>query len=78
MDEVIEHDEIEVGGHWYCVGESTDYWNLAWSSDWNGDEVGYDNIDVVGLYQIPGTEIHMYVDTEEGTILEMWEVKEDE
>lgn len=64
----------------YKVGEQIPYGYAAihWSSDWGGDEVGYDDIPVVGLYSIPGEEIYMYINSEDGTILEMWEVGEDD
>ena len=50
-----------------------DYSKLHWYSDWNGDEVGYDEVLVVGLYSlIDFPEINMYIDTENGRILEVW------
>lgn len=48
---------------------------LGWQSDWNGDEVGYDDIEVVGLYSLSltdGRTVYMYIDTENGTVLEAW------
>ena len=45
---------------------------LLWNSDWNGDEVGYDNIPVVGLYSVKG------MDTENGQILEIFCSKDHE
>ena len=67
----------QVDGVEYRIGDTAEYCDLHWSSDWNGDECGYDDIDVVGLYSFKGTEIYMYLDTENGTILDMWE-NEDE
>lgn len=56
-----------------------DYRKLHWSSDWNGDEVGYDDIPVVGLYSIADfPEVHVYIDTETGKILEAWAMNDDE
>lgn len=54
-------------------------WNNGWiwQSDWNGDELGYDHILIVGLYQIEeGT--YAYVNTETGEILEQWEEEEED
>ena len=63
--------------------------NLRWSSDWNGDEVGYDDIDVVGLYSFTldsysmdngysDKEVNMYINTENGEVLEAWIYQDDE
>lgn len=42
-----------------------DYTELVWSSDWNGYEVGYDDIGVVGLYSLKiNPEINFYIDVE--------------
>ena len=34
----------------YNMLASIELTNLGWSSDWNGDEVGYPESDIVGLY----------------------------
>jgi hypothetical protein len=61
------------------VGEQIESWSeVGWSSDWNGYELGYDHIPVVGLYSFIGTDTYCYIDTETGTILETWEDGEDE
>lgn len=63
--------------------------NLRWSSDWNGYEVGYDDIDVVGLYSFTldsdwidsdysDKEVNMYINTENGEVLETWICQDDE
>jgi hypothetical protein len=44
-----------------------------WQSDWNGDEVGYDAIGVVGLYTHKETGVNAYIDVENERILEQWE-----
>lgn len=64
---------VEIDGVVYEIGDSVNYYDVHWSSDWSGDEVGYGDIDVVGLYSFPHTEIYMYLNMEDGTILEMWE-----
>jgi hypothetical protein len=49
------------------------YDELIWSSDWNGDEVGYPEVEVVGLYSLKAYPyIYMYIDTENNRILEAW------
>lgn len=65
--ESFEHEGIT-----YEVGSDVNYTALHWSSDWNGYEVGYDDIDVVGLYSFPYTEVYVYINVDDGTILEMW------
>lgn len=46
---------------------------LGWESDWNGDEVGFPEVDVVGLYSLEmacGDELNLYINTETGEVLE--------
>jgi hypothetical protein len=50
----------------------TDYSIMRWHSDWMGYEVGYDNINVVGLYQLSDTDVHFYIDMDTNTVLEYW------
>ena len=54
------------------IGTTIDYTKDRWSSDWNGDEVGFDDVDVVGLYSVPDSTISYYVDTETGYVLDAW------
>lgn len=56
-----------------------DYDDHHWQSDWNGDEVGWDHIDVVGLYDIldSGDWRSAYIDATTGDILE-WLEDDDE
>ena len=49
---------------------------LRWSSDWNGDEVGYPAIDVVGLYTYH--DLNMYINMETLQVLELWFDEEEE
>lgn len=51
---------------------------LAWSSDWNGDEVGYDEVNVVGLYLIKDTDYGVYINMETMEILDILYFGEDE
>ena len=53
--------------------------NLAWSSDWNGDEVGYPEVGVVGLYsqeRDDGT-YSFYIDMETYVVLDFWKEEEE-
>jgi len=53
--------------------------DLVWQSDWNGDEVGFDDVGVVGLYsheRSDGKEYYYYIDMEKMIILDFW-VEED-
>lgn len=57
---------------------SIDLPGLVWSSDWNGDEVGYPESEIVGLYsqeRDDGT-YSFYIDMEANKVLEFW--KDDE
>lgn len=60
----------------YNVDEYVEWHRLAWSSDWNGYEVGYDDIDVVGLYRSSGHSY--YINAENGQVLEKWADEDDE
>lgn len=54
---------------------------LGWSSDWNGYEVGYDNVDVVGLYSKRMDDdrvISFYIDMDTNRILDIWQEPEEE
>ena len=48
--------------------------NLVWSSDWNGDEVGYPELGVVGLYSQERDDgsYSFYIDMETNKVLEFW------
>ena len=48
------------------------YEDFYWSSDWNGDEAGYPEVNVVGLYTHKETGVDVYVDVENMHILEAW------
>ncbi|WP_202809283.1 hypothetical protein [Staphylococcus equorum] len=55
------------------VGTIREYQLDYWSSDWNGDELGMDEILVTGLYTVKeNPEISYYIDTETGIILDAW------
>ena len=48
--------------------------NLAWSSDWNGYEVGYPDSGVVGLYSQERDDgvYSFYIDVETYKVLDFW------
>lgn len=48
--------------------------NLAWSSDWNGYEVGYPESEVVGLYwqERDDGRYSFYIDFETCKVLDFW------
>lgn len=71
-------EEVTIDDLTYHRGSVVTYDKIGWSSDWNGYEVGYEDIPVVGLYSFLGTEIYLYLNTEDSTILEMWESGEEE
>ena len=75
MAEQITVDDILADA---LIGTTVDYTKDHCASDWNGDEVGFDDVNVVGLYFIPDSSISYYVDTENGYVLDAWaEVDED-
>lgn len=48
------------------------YDDLHWWSDWNGYEVGYPEISIVGLYAMKlNPKVSFYIDMENGRILEV-------
>lgn len=51
--------------------------NLSWCSDWQGDEVGFPDSLVVGLYSLrDNPSVHLYIDVETMEILDMWKVED--
>ena len=53
---------------------------VAWSSDWNGYEVVFYEVEVVWLYSFQdydGCHYSMYVDVEHNEILEIWAEEEE-
>jgi len=44
---------------------------LTWSSDWDGYEVGYDESEIVGLYDLIDTNYSFYIDMITLEILEV-------
>lgn len=51
--------------------------DLLWSSDWDGEDVGFEDVSVVGLYRLKNTELYFYIDMETNKILAGWEDLED-
>jgi hypothetical protein len=50
--------------------------NLHWSSDWDGHEVGFPEVNVVGCYDSAELNVSMYINTETGEVLEIWTIEE--
>ena len=48
--------------------------DCVWSSDWNGYEVGFNSISVVGLYtkEVPSGTVNFYINVETGEVLDIW------
>ena len=53
--------------------------NCLWLSDWLGYELGYDNVDYVGMYANEIDEVcyNYYIDMENMRLLEFWKVEDD-
>lgn len=53
--------------------------NLIWSSDWNGDEVGYPESKIVGLYSQERDDgrYSFYLDMDTGKVLDFWKEVEE-
>lgn len=54
---------------------------MLWSSDWNGEEVGYPESTIVSLYTTESEEgktLYLYVDIENNKILDFWIDDEEE
>ena len=56
----------------YSIGDSVNVVRLHWVGDWNGYEVGYDDVLVVGHYYDPLSNQYYYIDMEEEKILEIF------
>jgi hypothetical protein len=48
--------------------------DLIWQSDWNGYEVGYEDVEVVGLYGLKHSDVHFYIDMDTLKILEAFAI----
>ncbi len=49
-----------------------DFEDLLWSSDWSGDEVGFEESNIVGLYSVKDSDIDLYIDMETMKILQIF------
>jgi hypothetical protein len=53
--------------------------DFVWSSDWNGYEVGFPDVLVVGLYSLKeNPNRYFYIDMETRDILDEWEITDDD
>lgn len=53
--------------------------DLKWSSDWDGHEVGYDNVNTVSLYTQcrEDGEYNFYISAETYEVLDFWKSEDD-
>lgn len=53
---------------------SIDLEDLMWSSDWNGYEVGFPEIEAIGLYSQDSDDgrYSFYIDIENGKVVDFW------
>lgn len=42
---------------------------LIWQSNWDGHELGYDEVEVIGLYTLKDTTLNFYIDMENNMII---------
>lgn len=54
----------------YPIFENINLKELHWSSDWEGDEVRYDERGVIGFYSYG--KFNMFIDMETYEVLEIW------
>lgn len=54
--------------------ENVDYSKLTWESDFNGEEIGYDDVSVVGHYSYG--KINLFIDTDNKRVLRLWKDEE--
>lgn len=47
--------------------------DLIWQSDWEGHEVGYLDVSIVGLWKLADTNLYFYINLEDNSILEYWQ-----
>lgn len=51
--------------------------NAVWNSDWDGDELGYEGVPVIGYYTVDD-DLGLYINTETGEILEAFDETDEE
>lgn len=54
------------------IGNIVDFTKHVWSSNWIGYEVGFDDVESVGLYTFPDSKILYYVNIQNGCVLDAW------
>ena len=65
-----------IGAIPFVAGEIIQFTALHWQSDWNGYEVGFDEVEIVGCYS-QGPH-NYYIDIENSMVLEHWENEDDD
>lgn len=52
--------------------------DLGWSSDWDGEDIGEDDVNIVGLYMLKGSDFGFYINMETDEVLEILYFGDDE
>lgn len=52
--------------------------DLLWESNWDGHEVGFDDVAIVGLYRLKDSNVYFNIDMSTNTILEAWGYQDEE
>jgi len=55
-----------------------DFSELIWQNDFSGEDMGYDEIDVVGIYMHKEMNIMFDIDMNTMKILSIWEFSEED
>lgn len=50
--------------------------DLHWQSDWNGEDVGFPEVPVVGLYTSASLGVDLYINAEDSSVLEIISAQE--
>lgn len=50
---------------------------LIWQSDWPGHEVGFHEVNIVGMYQLRDTNIYFYIDMETNAMIDAFTTEEE-
>lgn len=45
--------------------------DLRWQSDWDGEDIGYEDINVVGVYTSQEHSVFVYINVEEGLVIDV-------
>lgn len=51
--------------------------DLIWNGDNDGEELGYEDVNVVGTYSLAGTDLSLHIDMEKNIILDGFKVEDE-